>query len=58
MLKSKKNHNLSKLAVALTVALALPTQAQAATEQSTEVKEDNQLEVIMVTAQKRVQSVK
>lgn len=56
MLDIKNNFNINKLAAALTVALTLPTQA--ATEQSTEVKEDNQLEVIMVTAQKRVQNVK
>jgi len=57
MLNIKINHNLSKLALALSVALTLPTHAQEATEKSTDV-EDNQLEVIMVTAQKRVQNVK
>jgi len=56
MLDTKNNRKYSKIALALSAVLSVPTFAQDTTSETIET--DNKLEVIMVTAQKRVQNVK
>lgn len=55
MLTSKSKYPISKVSLALMTALAIPTMAA---ETNQEQGDENALEVIMVTAQKRVQNVK
>ena len=52
-----KKYTINKIALALSVAFALPTFAEEAKTESA-AEEDKKLEVILVTAQKRVQNVK
>lgn len=54
----KNKFTINKVAIALSTALALPVLAQDAVPVQTESKKENKLEVILVTAQKRVQNVK
>lgn len=57
MLTINRKYNISKLAIALSAVLSTPSIVQAAEEEQNKVN-DSKLEVIMVTAQKRVQNVK